>query len=228
MWGIFFQNKCFKKFDELKEKNTTIIFVSHDIGSIRQMCSRVLWLDSSTQITYDDKEVVCAQYLNKRFSENNEMNSKLIDQFEYKSIKLNEADTQLVSFPKIVPKENSVFSDSIEMLSFFITESNGKITEELEVDNTYSCHIVANLKEDLDHLIAGFVWESNRGVSLFAINTYMENSVNFNARKGEVIEIIFEFKLPRIMKGDYLLSPAIAQGTQDNHVTLTWLTNVKK
>lgn len=38
---IFFQNKCFKKFDELKEKNTTIIFVSHDIGSIRQMCSRV-------------------------------------------------------------------------------------------------------------------------------------------------------------------------------------------
>lgn len=225
---IFFQNKCFKKFDELKEKNTTIIFVSHDIGSIRQMCSRVLWLDSSTQITYDDKEVVCAQYLNKRFSENNEMNSKLIDQYEYKSIKLNEADTQLVSFPKIFPKENSVFSDSIEMLSFFITESNGKITEELEVDNTYSCHIVANLKEDLDHLIAGFVWESNRGVSLFAINTYMENSVNFNARKGEVIEIIFEFKLPRIMKGDYLLSPAIAQGTQDNHVTLTWLTNVKK
>ncbi|WP_342437369.1 ABC transporter ATP-binding protein [Paenibacillus sp. FSL L8-0436] len=225
---IFFQNKCFKKFDELKEKNTTIIFVSHDIGSIRQMCSRVLWLDSSVQILYDDREVVCAQYLNKRFAENNELNSELIDTFEYNSIKLNEADNSSVKFPKIIPRENSVFSDSIEIISFFITDIKNNVTEELEVDNTYKCHIIVSPKTNMDHLIAGFVWESNRGVSLFAVNTFIESSTNFNAKKGDVIEIIFGFKLPRIMKGDYLLSPAIAQGTQDSHVMLTWLTNVKK
>ena len=45
---IFFQNKCFKKFDELKRNGVTILFVSHDIGSVRQMCSRVLWLDHGT------------------------------------------------------------------------------------------------------------------------------------------------------------------------------------
>ncbi|WP_379147306.1 ABC transporter ATP-binding protein [Paenibacillus sp. sgz500992] len=225
---IFFQNKCFKKFDELKEKNTTIIFVSHDIGSIRQMCSRVLWLDSSVQILYDDREVVCAQYLNKRFAENNEMNSELIDTFEYNSIKLNEADNSSVKFPKIIPRENSVFSDSIEIISFFITDIKNNVTEELEVDNTYNCHIIVSAKTNMDHLIAGFVWESNRGVSLFAVNTFIESSTNFNAKKGDIIEIVFGFKLPRIMKGDYLLSPAIAQGTQDSHVMLTWLTNVKK
>lgn len=225
---IFFQNKCFKKFDELKEKNTTIIFVSHDIGSIRQMCSRVLWLDSSEQLLYDDREIVCAQYLNKRFSENNEMNSKLIEQFEYNSIKLNEAAGQSVKFPKVIPRENSVFSDSVEIVSFFLTDSNDIVTDELDVDNIYICHIIANVKKDLEHLIAGFVWESNKGVSLFSVNTFLGSSTNFNAKKGDIIEINFEFKLPRIMKGDYLLSPAIAQGTQDSHVMLTWLTNVKK
>ena len=45
---IFFQNKCFKKFDELKTKGVTILFVSHDIGSVRQMCSRVCgWIMAS-------------------------------------------------------------------------------------------------------------------------------------------------------------------------------------
>ena len=34
---IFFQNKCFKKFDELKRNGVTILFVSHDIGSVRHM-----------------------------------------------------------------------------------------------------------------------------------------------------------------------------------------------
>lgn len=42
---LFFQNKCFRKFDELKEKGVTIIFVSHDISSVRQMCSRVVWIE---------------------------------------------------------------------------------------------------------------------------------------------------------------------------------------
>ena len=42
---VFFQNKCFKKFDELRKRGVTILFVSHDIGSVRQMCSRVLWLE---------------------------------------------------------------------------------------------------------------------------------------------------------------------------------------
>ena len=50
---IFFQNKCFKKFDELKRKGVTILFVSHDIGSVRQMCSRVLWLDHGQVRAFD-------------------------------------------------------------------------------------------------------------------------------------------------------------------------------
>lgn len=37
---LFFQNKCFHKFDELKAQGVTILFVSHDISSVRQMCSR--------------------------------------------------------------------------------------------------------------------------------------------------------------------------------------------
>ena len=43
---VFFQNKCFKKFEELKEKGVTILFVSHDIHSVKQMCSRALWLEN--------------------------------------------------------------------------------------------------------------------------------------------------------------------------------------
>ncbi len=225
---IFFQNKCFKKFDELKEKGTTILFVSHDIGSIRQMCNRVLWIDASQQVLFDDKEVVCAEYLKRRFEENNAMNEKIIDKIEYNTTQVQAAKEKTVKFPAIFPKENSVLSNKVEIISFFITNSRDQITEELDVGGQYTSHLVIRANEDLKNLIAGFVWESNRGVSLFAINSYMKDLSNFNAEKGETLEVTFNFMLPKIMKGDYLLSPAIAQGTQDSHVTLTWLTNVYK
>lgn len=97
---IFFQNKCFKKFDELKEKNTTILFVSHDIGSIRQMCNRVLWLDSSQQIMFDDKDTVCSQYLNRRFMENNMMNQELVKDLKNDRIEMKLVEGQIGNFRK--------------------------------------------------------------------------------------------------------------------------------
>ena len=63
---IFFQNKCFKKFDELKRHGVTILFVSHDIGSVRQMCSRVLWLDHGRVRAFDESAQVCDMYMDEK------------------------------------------------------------------------------------------------------------------------------------------------------------------
>lgn len=39
-----FQEKCFKKLFEIKEKGTTIIIVSHSLGQIEQICNRSIWI----------------------------------------------------------------------------------------------------------------------------------------------------------------------------------------
>ena len=63
---LFFQNKCFRKFEELKKKGVTILFVSHDIASIRQMCSRVLWIDHGKQKKFDKCDLVCDLYMDEK------------------------------------------------------------------------------------------------------------------------------------------------------------------
>src|SRR5450759_3550597 len=59
---IFFQNKRFHRFHALKEAGTTILFVSHDIGMVKQLCSRALWLEHAALKMYGDKEEVCRAY----------------------------------------------------------------------------------------------------------------------------------------------------------------------
>ena len=60
---IFFQNKCFRKFEELRGKGTTILFVSHDIESVKSMTSRVLWIEQGKQMMFGEKTAVCNAYL---------------------------------------------------------------------------------------------------------------------------------------------------------------------
>ncbi len=56
---VFFQSKCYHKFDEFQKKGKTILFVSHDLNSVVKYCSRCLLLDRGKQIAFGDcKEVV--------------------------------------------------------------------------------------------------------------------------------------------------------------------------
>jgi lipopolysaccharide transport system ATP-binding protein len=41
-----FQQKCLQKFNEIKQNNKTVIFVSHDIHTVSQICHRCIWIDS--------------------------------------------------------------------------------------------------------------------------------------------------------------------------------------
>ena len=39
-----FQNKCFDKMRELKAKGKTMVFVTHSMQSVRNLCDRAVWL----------------------------------------------------------------------------------------------------------------------------------------------------------------------------------------
>lgn len=54
-----FQIKCIQKMKELKEKGTTILFVSHAIEQIKQFCGRAIWMkDGKIELDGEASEVV--------------------------------------------------------------------------------------------------------------------------------------------------------------------------
>ena len=42
---VRFQLKCMDKFLEFKEKGITILYVSHDVNSIKRFCNRAIWIN---------------------------------------------------------------------------------------------------------------------------------------------------------------------------------------
>jgi len=57
-----FQSKCFKRLRALIENGTTILFVSHDISTVRSICSRALWLKNGHTEMWGEAMKVCRQY----------------------------------------------------------------------------------------------------------------------------------------------------------------------
>src|SRR5699024_10240243 len=103
-----------------------------------------------------------------------------------------------------------------------------KITTEMYVECEYQFHMVTEFLEDMEDLIAGFIFGNNKGLPIYDINNYINQGQTWCGTKGQVSEIIFKYKLPRIMKGVYSVSAALAQGTQENHIMRTWLHGVQE
>jgi len=51
----------------------------------------------------------------------------------------------------------------------------------------------------------------------------MLNKKSIGSKKGRLFYTQFLFELPKIETGNYLISPAVADGTQETHTMLTWI-----
>lgn len=58
-----FQGKCLVRISELQAQGVTILYVSHNLDSVRKICSRALWLDEGVIRSDGNPESVVAHYL---------------------------------------------------------------------------------------------------------------------------------------------------------------------
>lgn len=61
---IEFQKKCLGKMDEVSKTGRTIIFVSHQMGSIAHLCRKAILLDKGSLVMEDKSGVVIEHYIN--------------------------------------------------------------------------------------------------------------------------------------------------------------------
>ena len=222
---VFFQNKCLKRMEELKDKGITILFVSHDMGSIRMLCNKCLWITDGTMKMYGDVQTVSEAYFNEQLTQHNAMRQLEVEHMETtEKVEVIKDNSKLVV--PVLRESQGLRSDYVHIKTIYF-ENNGEITKLLYPDKEYSVTMVVEFEKDLENLIFGFVVENQKGIGLLAFNTFMSSDEkSVSAKAGKAMCVTFRFTLPRLASGSYIISPAVAQGTIKKHVQLTWLENV--
>lgn len=59
---VAFQEKSFNRMKELMSGGATVLFVSHDLEKIEEMCDKVIWLQKGRVVMFGDTEEVCQAY----------------------------------------------------------------------------------------------------------------------------------------------------------------------
>ena len=65
---VAFQQKCYEYFYELKEKGKTVVLVTHDMGAVKQFCSKALMIESGELTLVGEPQDVALAYEKANFS----------------------------------------------------------------------------------------------------------------------------------------------------------------
>lgn len=59
---VLFRKKCMNKMNEMLNGGTTLLFVSHNMKTVRSMCDKAIWLNRGKVVMQGDIDEVCTQY----------------------------------------------------------------------------------------------------------------------------------------------------------------------
>ena len=206
---IYFQQKCFDKLAYLREKQTTLLFVSHDMNAVHRLCDRAILLESGRVSLWSEARQVIELYeinLIEYISQQSNNQSNALK---------NSKDPALQAISQNIKTE----IDDSKSASFDSGKAKIMFVKVLDVDNQEVRHIVSEqlvkLKigilflQSFDDPMISFQLRDRTGLIVFQTNTFMMNIAIGFVNQNTVVEVVFSFGLP-LFEGEYTITVGAA------------------
>lgn len=222
---VFFQSKCYKKFDDFKKLGKTILFVSHDLGSISKYCDRVVLLDHGKKLAEGSPKDMINIYkkLMTGTAVEDALNSSHENDIEAHSILSNRegnGNEEWKSNFSINPDLTEYGNRKAEIVDFAIIDDSGRMTNSIIKGTSFSIKDKIRFNEDVKNPIFTYTFKTVKGVEVTGTNTMFEKCSIEKGYKGEEYVTTFTQRMD-LQGGDYLLSISCT-GFDDNGELVTY------
>lgn len=204
---VFFQAKCYHKFEEFKQMGKTILFVSHDLSSISKYCDRVVLLNQGVKLGEGTPREMIDAY--KRV---------LVGQYEIRGEEdeslLDDKDVAAAAKMGVNPELLEYGTNAAKITEYYITDEKGVHTTAVIKGQEFSIHMKVDFMEDVPAPIFAFTIKNIKGTEITGTNTMVEKAFLEPVRAGAKKEAVFTQKMS-LQGGEYLLSLGVTGYERD-------------
>ncbi len=196
-----FQLKCFKKFEQFKEKGKTILFVTHNVTDVIRNCTRAIIINSGKKIYDGDVKGGVEKYkkIIVKLDEDREKleeNEKLKQEQDVRNIKK-------VNVPQGEWKKNHTINPNIieygngqaDLIDFGIFDTDGNILTSIENDKEVVLKSKVVFHDKVTDPIFTMTVKDFKGLDMMGTNTVQEKIVTGVFEKGDTAVAEFRQKL---------------------------------
>ncbi|HEY3739630.1 MAG TPA: ABC transporter ATP-binding protein [Bryobacteraceae bacterium] len=219
---VYFRQRCMRKVHELRDRGTTILFVSHATGDVKALGDRALWLNHGRVEALGTTESVVSKYL----AAMSQKDKVYAETHGVEPGQLEDVDEIVPDFEVSIPNVDHRYGDGrAEILGIGLFDEMGTPLQMLEPSSTVVVKIVAKAKSAIDLPNVGFMLRDHLGVDFAGTNTSREGHQLARMKAGDIVSVNFHVELPALYATTFSFSPAIADGTLDTYVVNDWIDN---
>ena len=226
---VFFQAKCYRRMEEIRKTGTTILMVTHDMGSVIKYCDKVILLNKGEFLAegpagemvdlykkilagrMDDLEADLAKRLDSNFSDMMELNNDINKTHakEYHGLMKDKIS--------INPNKTEYGDGRAEIYDLGLLDSEGELTNLLLKGEEFTIREKIRFNANIESPIFTFTIKDKKGTELSGTNTMFEGVEVKPVKPGD--EAVVEFKQKMTLQGgEYLLSMSCTGFENGTHV----------
>jgi lipopolysaccharide transport system ATP-binding protein len=234
----FFSQKCMRFLREF-QKNGTLLFVSHDAAAVTNLCENAVWLQNGRmRLSGTSQEVVEAYMTEQHVVGRREVGGETIvvekkqrrstaesPDFRREQFRDEGVVNRIALFefdPDNVGQEFG--AQGARIVDVAIRGDDGSALTLVEGGELVTLQVAVKLEETLGNLIVGFYVKDRLGQRLFGDNSYFAcKDAPVGGVAGQTVRATFQFRMPVMPSGSYMIDAAVASGDLHDHTQQHWI-----
>ncbi len=194
---MFFQAKSMAKMKSLiEDKKVTVLFVTHDISSIKAMCNKAILLENGCLQAFSEASIVTDKYFKTRFEHENIIKESIDNDYN------NEDFLRISNFQRIQNNKAS-FSNVV------LLDDNNKVIKSVYLGQSVTLRCYVSVHENIHNLAFGYHIRSINGVDLLYNDSILQKYNLHNVSSGMEFVIDWHFKI-NLQNGMYNIATVLS------------------
>lgn len=225
---VFFQAKCYRRMEEMMKNGTTILMVSHDMGSIIKYCDKVVLLNRGHFVAQGEAGKMVDLYKKILANQTDELAEALIEQKkEALGLPIGEVhtDKSMKERMNLNPEVQEYGDGRASFEDFGTLDARGNVTNLLLKGEMFTIRERIRFHAPIEMPIFTYTLRDKKGTDITGTNTMFEGVDIKPVKDGDVYTVSFRQKM-NLQGGEYLLSMSCTGYENGEHVVYHRLYNV--
>ncbi|MBQ7943970.1 MAG: ABC transporter ATP-binding protein [Lachnospiraceae bacterium] len=223
-----FQAKCMARMNQIMKSGATVLFVTHDMNTVKRLCQRCIYLENGTKIMEGPAEELADIYLKRIRASMNEEHLK-IDEADMKPVGNNSVENDsVIEITEEKEIENKEFMEKtkmfkegngdVEFIDLKLLDENRNQTLSFSFEQKMTMKVRAKVHVDGVFGVAYHI-RDDKNTELLGSSTLRETGQLFQGKAGEVYDIEITTPLP-LIEGNYNITLVASRPVIENRTAL--------
>lgn len=221
---VFFQSKCYRRMEEIRQKGTTILMVTHDMGSIIKYCDRVVLLNRGNFVAEGVPGHMVDLYKKILANQMDSLKEELAEMNDFSGEKAGKKDTVhgrregLMKDKLTINHNRTEYGDGrAKIYDLGLFDERGNLTNLLLKGENFTIKERIRFYASIQSPIFTYTIKDKKGTDLTGTNTMFEGTDIRPVEAGDEYEVCFTQKM-NLQGGEYLLSMSCTGFELGEHV----------